>query len=148
YTNCFITDTLVASGNDATDGALTAATNSATCMIQHSLAIRCPEPVSVQCYADVPPPDTNAVVVTSTAGGATVTHAGDSATTNGCVITITRVYRAVDRCENTATCTQLITVADTMAPMFAGCPQGPIALPCNAAPTCANALALVTVTDN
>jgi hypothetical protein len=51
----------------------------------------------------------------------TVTHEGDVAS-GACPKTIARTYKATDASGNMATCTQTITVQDTMAPVLSGCP--------------------------
>jgi len=74
--------------------------------------ITCPAPVTVQCAADVPA--VNIALVTATdncAGTVAVTHVGD-VSAGTCPEVITRTYRAVDVCGNSATCTQIITVRD------------------------------------
>src|SRR5256885_9464350 len=40
----------------------------------------------------------------------------DTYQTNGCAIIVTRTYQAADACGNRSTCTQQITVQDTIAP--------------------------------
>ncbi|MBI5387106.1 MAG: HYR domain-containing protein [Verrucomicrobia bacterium] len=84
--------------------------------------ITCPQAVTVQCDANVPP--------RNFAGG-TVSDIGDPNptviwvrdVTNGvCPKTITRTYAAYDFSHNTNTCTQTITVQDTIAPTITSCP--------------------------
>jgi len=62
-----------------------------------------------------------------------------------CPETITRTYEVMDGCGNTATCTQTITVDDTIAPQIT-CP-GAIAVQCLSDVPAAN-VSLVTATDN
>jgi hypothetical protein len=53
--------------------------------------------------------------------------------TNGCALTRTLTYTAVDGCNNSNTCSQVITwTVDTTAPVFTNCP-GNINLGCNPA---------------
>jgi len=58
--------------------------------------------------------------------------------------TLTRTWVATDNCSNSTTFVQTINVQDTQAPVFAGTPQTPITVECDAVPTPAN----VTATDN
>jgi hypothetical protein len=83
--------------------------------------LTCPAGFTVQCFADVPPPAPESIVVTGGSGSFTAVHAGDVAVTNGVEILITRTYAATDACNITATCGQTITVADTIAPAIT-CP--------------------------
>src|SRR5262249_27759618 len=122
YTNCFIADTLTASAVDTCAGVLVTTNAAANCPIAHILTINCPANVNVQCFADVPPPDVNTVMATSTAGSVTVTHTGDGPMTNGCIITLCRSYTATDACGNSTACLQMIHVQDTMPPTIM-CPS-------------------------
>jgi len=101
--------------------------NSSTCMqtiTVHDLTpptIMCPNSVSVPCYSLVPAPNTSLVTASDTCGGAVaVTFVGDSESNLGssCNNVITRTYRATDVCGNTATCSQVITINDNLAPTF------------------------------
>lgn len=74
--------------------------------------ITCPSNVTVQCYSNVPPPNTNSVMASP---GSSVSFQGDTAMTNGCQIVITRTYAASNQC-GTNTCSQTITVNDTNPP--------------------------------
>ena len=100
-----------------------ACTNIATCIQTITVAdttppgITCPTNVTVQCFSDIPAVDLGPVIATDNCGSVTKTHEGDSYATNGCVIIVTRTYKAVDACTNMATCTQTITVSDTTPPM-------------------------------
>ncbi|HXG49732.1 MAG TPA: hypothetical protein VNO52_19095, partial [Methylomirabilota bacterium] len=121
YTNCSITDTLTATAATCGGSNLTA-TASATCPVRHTLELRCPADLRVQCLGDVPAPDVNSVIVTSSIGSAVVVHAGDIVTGDGCEYVITRTYTATDLCTNTASCVQTIRVSDTIPPVIT-CPQ-------------------------
>ena len=83
--------------------------------------IVCPQDVIVQCDGDVPAPDTNLATSDNCLLPVVVTHVGDESS-GSCPKVITRTYRATDACGNTAECTQLITVDDTIAPTIV-CPQ-------------------------
>jgi hypothetical protein len=72
---------------------------------------------SVQCFTDVPAADTNSVAATN---AILVFHLGDAAATNGCEITVKRTYGAVNSCNVTSTCDQVITVLDTIPPALTG----------------------------
>jgi hypothetical protein len=91
-------------------------------------SISCPPPVTVQCIADVPPYATDLAGLVAQLGNASdncgtpsVTFVGD-APSGGCPMLIARTYRATDACGNQSTCTQLITVLDTIAPVIT-CPS-------------------------
>jgi ribosomal protein S26 len=110
--------------------AVDACGNSATCnqLItvndQTAPSISCPANVTVSCASQVPAANINDVSVTDNCGGtSTVIHVGDVASNPTCAnrYTITRTYRATDACGNSATCNQIITVNDQMAPMIS-CP--------------------------
>jgi len=108
--------------------------------------ITCPAPVTVQCLADVPAVDLNLVTATDNCDSNPVisllTETNDGQT---CPKTITRTYKAVDACGNMATCTQIITVDDTMPPVVT-CPAD-LTVEC-ASDVPAPNVAQVTATDN
>ncbi|MDQ3017694.1 MAG: HYR domain-containing protein, partial [Bacteroidota bacterium] len=99
--------------------------NSATCnqiitVFDNTLpVITCPANVTVSCAADAPVPNTASVTFSDNCGTATVTHLGDVTTNQTCPnnFIITRTYRAIDQCGNSATCSQVITVADLTPPV-------------------------------
>jgi hypothetical protein len=104
--------------------------NSATCTQSISVfdsslpSIICPTNVTVQCANQVPAPNPGSVTSTDNCGGgATVTHVGDVMSNQTCDnrFNITRTYRAMDACGNSASCTQTITVFDDVVP-FIMCP--------------------------
>ncbi|MBL0009803.1 MAG: hypothetical protein IPP25_22200 [Saprospiraceae bacterium] len=78
---------------------------------------------------------------------ATITFVGDVISNQTCPnrYTITRTYLATDACDNTSTCTQIITVFDDTAPILT-CPAG-VTVQCAALVPAPN-IALVTSTDN
>lgn len=84
--------------------------------------ITCPAPVSVQCDADIPAPNPGSVTATDNCGTPTVTFVGDVVSTATCPKTITRTYKATDAAGNMNTCTQIITVNDTLPPTVTSCP--------------------------
>ena len=98
--------------------------------------INCPQPLNVQCDADVPSHATDLTSLVNQGGSAsdncgvpTVTFVSD-ASSGSCPKTITRTYRATDSCGNATTCTQTITVSDTVAPSIT-CPP-PLTVQCDA----------------
>ncbi len=86
--------------------------------------ITCPGNIAVQCPDDVPAPDPGSVVASDDCGPPTVEWVGDSTDEGSCPEVITRTYRATDGCGNTAECTQLITIDDTIAPTLVCAPDG------------------------
>ena len=100
--------------------------NTTTCTqtitVNDSIAptITCPAAVTVACVTDVPAPDITLVVASDNCGTPVVTWTGDVWAGN-CPRIITRTYQAADSCGNTTTCTQTITVNDSIAPQIT-CP--------------------------
>jgi PKD repeat protein len=83
--------------------------------------ITCPVALTVQCDADVPAFNPAQVKVTDNCDPApAVTHVSD-VSTGTCPKIITRTYKATDAAGNSTTCTQTITVHDTIAPVISGC---------------------------
>ena len=82
-------------------------------------SISCPANVLVSCASDVPAAAPASVIASDNCGGAvTVVLVGDVITPGACAnrFTVTRTYRATDLCGNSATCAQIITVNDIIAP--------------------------------
>ena len=98
-------------------GACGAVTNCATLSVTAPPAITCPTNLIVECLADIPAPDTNLVVAEL---GAEIVHLGDSLATNGCELIVTRTYAAINSCNLTTICDQVITVRDTIPPVVLG----------------------------
>ncbi len=92
-------------------------TNCVTLDLMPLAGLSCPTNLLLPCPVDIPPPDTNSVVTTNAVA---VLFLGDLAATNGCEITITRSYGAVNSCGSTSTCVQLIIVQDTTPPSLTG----------------------------
>ncbi len=107
--------------------------------------ITCPAPAQVECFADIPAPDLGAVTAMDNCSTPVKSFVGDSYVTNGCIITVTRIYDATDACGNTNTCAQTILVVDTTAPMIT-CPA-PAQVECFADIPAAD-LGAVTAMDN
>ncbi len=103
----------------------------------------CPANVTVQCNAV--PPVANPTATDNCDASVTVTYLGQTSSPNGCPqnYTLTRKWEARDDCNNTDTCTQVITVQDTIDPIFTNCPPHASAQ-CNSVPPPANP----TATDN
>ncbi|MBK8002220.1 MAG: immunoglobulin domain-containing protein [Verrucomicrobia bacterium] len=97
------------------------ATTCSTLTIEPPLILTGPADATVECYGDVPAPDINLVQAASSSGPATILHLGDWPQTNGGIVTIARIYEAVDSCASPVQWLQQIIVADTMAPTIV-CP--------------------------
>jgi len=82
--------------------------------------ITCPGAVTVQCASLVPPVNTGNVTATDNCGPPTVTFVSDVISNQTCTnrYTLTRTYRATDPSGNSATCAQIITVFDNIAPVI------------------------------
>jgi large repetitive protein len=85
--------------------------------------ITCPADLNVDCYTDVPAANINMVDYSDNCSNVTVTWQGDVEEGDECAGTITRTYRATDACGNWAECVQIITYADTIAPIFLNIPE-------------------------
>ena len=103
----------------------------------------CASNVTVECFGDVPAPNTNLVSGTDNCGTVTVAWEGDLSDSNSCPETITRTYSLTDDCGNATNCSVTITIDDTISPMLIGVPTN-ITVECDMVPT----QALVTATDN
>ena len=92
-----------------------------------------PATIKVQCAADVPAPNINAV--TNAADDYTavpiVTFVSDVSNGLTCPETITRTYKVADSCTNFINVTQLIIIKDTIAPIFAAQPAN-VTVQCSA----------------
>jgi hypothetical protein len=104
--------------------------------------ITCPGDKLIQCIKN--PSDTSTAVMgiaTATDNcGYKLTYS-DQVITNNCVKLIKRTWTATDSCNNTATCVQNITVADTTRPAVT-CTANPTAVPCD------GQIPVPAVTDN
>jgi len=113
-------------------------------------SITCPEPITVQCPSDVPPPDPTQVVATDNSGQTpTVTHQSDQTVCSSEGVShVIRTYRATDATGNYNECSQIITIDDTTPPTIL-CPTD-IATRSDAAEPCAATLDpdTPTVSDN
>ena len=82
---------------------------------------------------------------TDNCSGATVTYNGENKTSGNCAgnYTLTRTWTATDGCGNSSTASQVITVKDSKAPIFANIPAN-TTVECDAIPAVQNP----TATDN
>jgi hypothetical protein len=87
-------------------------------------AITCPANVTVSCAGQVPLPNLNLASHDHCGEPVTVSHVSDITTNINCSnqFIITRTYSAIDACGNIATCQQIITVNDNIAPSIT-CPD-------------------------
>ncbi|MEM1000766.1 MAG: HYR domain-containing protein, partial [Bacteroidota bacterium] len=87
--------------------------------------IMCPADVTVSCITDLPAPDPSSATANDNCPGVTVAFLSDSQSNGtGCgssPLVVTRTYQATDGSGNTATCTQTITVVDSVPPVIT-CP--------------------------
>ena len=91
--------------------------------------ITCPAGITVGCAAEVPPVNTASVTATDNCP-VTVTHVSDVITNQTCInrFTLTRTYKAKDASGNEATCIQVITVNDNIAPVITNLTVSPSSL--------------------
>jgi large repetitive protein len=99
--------------------------NTATCeqiiTVQDNIQpdISCPADITVSCASDIPVPDIEAIVVTDNCeGDIEIVVSEDIVTDSICPgqFVTERVYIATDACGNSASCSQIITVSDDLAP--------------------------------
>jgi HYR domain len=128
--------------------------NSATCtqtiVVQDTTPpsiLSCPQPVTVQCASQVPPPNPSLVVAIDNCFQQVQVFFVSDVPNGGpaCNHVITRTYKAQDPCVNMSFCTQTITVQDTTAPVIT-CPPD-VTLPCGT-PTDPTVTGFATATDN
>jgi hypothetical protein len=116
----------------ATDSCSNAASCTQTILVHDTTPpdITCPPGFSVQCVADVPPCPADLAAFLAVGGTASdncdadLSYAcSDGPLVGGiCGGTITRTHTVTDDCGNSSSCTQTITVRDTMPPVLSGCP--------------------------
>ncbi|MEO7175237.1 MAG: ice-binding family protein [Saprospiraceae bacterium] len=101
--------------------------NTSTCIQSISVVdntpptIICPANITVACASLVPVANTSLIISADNCSAVvTVTHVGDQVSNFLCAnkYTISRTYRATDACGNASTCSQVITVADNLAPQI------------------------------
>ena len=107
----------------ATDGAGNTATaiQTITVVDNQPPTIKCPSNITVKCASAVPTVDINSVVVTDNCL-AIISHLSDVVSNQTCAnrFTLTRTYKVTDAGNNTATCSQVITVYDDIPPQITG----------------------------
>lgn len=115
-----------------------------------TISLTCPSATTVACAASVPPANPGSVTgITNCANPTvTVTFVSDVISAQTCAnkYTITRTYLGTDVCGNSATCQQIITVNDNVAPTLLTCPAA-VTVTCAALVPAVNT-ALVTASDN
>ena len=131
----------------ASDACGNSVTHAQVIKVQDTTApkIACPPDIMVQCNSDIPKPDTSLVIAEDNCGKVTVVHTGDVSNGQTCPETISRTYQATDQCGNTAECTQLITINDTIPPAIICPPDATIECNESSSP---DALGEATATDN
>lgn len=90
----------------------------------NSPTIACPGDVTVQCGTSTDPAATGSATASDDCDPAPAVTSTDTETPGTCpqAKTIARTWTATDRCGNTATCVQTISVEDTTAPTITQCP--------------------------
>ena len=106
-----------------TDGAgnTAAAVQTITVIDNQPPTITCPANITVKCASDVPDVDINSVTAIDNCL-AVISHVSDVISDQTCAnrFTLTRTYKATDVGNNTATCSQVITVYDDIPPQITG----------------------------
>lgn len=89
----------------------------------NSPSIHCPNDLTVECGASTDPSDTGSATASDDCDPAPAVSHVDVETPGDCpqAKSIARTWTATDRCGNTATCVQTITVVDTTAPTITHC---------------------------
>ena len=97
------------------------ATQTITVIDNQPPTITCPQNVTVKCASDVPDVDINSVTATDNCL-AVVSHMSDVISNQTCAnrFVLTRTYKVTDVGNNTATCSQVITVNDDIPPQITG----------------------------
>ncbi|TPV31557.1 hypothetical protein FJ651_15335, partial [Paucihalobacter ruber] len=85
------------------------------------VATAAPADFSVECIDDVPAPG-DLTAADNCAGDITVTGVDSADNSDPCQIIITRTWTFTDDCDNTSSVSQIITVADTTAPVAPAAP--------------------------
>ncbi|HJW28163.1 MAG TPA: SdrD B-like domain-containing protein, partial [Saprospiraceae bacterium] len=95
-------------------------------------SITCPANVTIECTASTDPSNTGMATATDHCDGNVMISYADVTVGAGCPqeYIITRTWTATDNCGNSSTCSQLITVDDSMAPAIT-CPAN-ITITCTA----------------
>jgi len=131
--------------------------NFSTCVqsitIDDSLApaITCPPNITIQCTASTAPASTGTATATDNCDGTPTITFADVTAGGMCPqeYTITRTWTATDDCGNSSTCSQLITIDDSLPPVITFCPAN-ITIACTAStdPAINTALGNASASDN
>jgi hypothetical protein len=79
--------------------------------------IECPDDATVSCDEDTSPANTGMATATDNCGGeVTLTFVDGEVSGDGCLSSFTRTWTATDESGNTASCDQVITIVDDVAP--------------------------------
>ena len=130
--------------------AVDACMNSSTChqsiTIQDTTApeITCPAPITLDCPADTSTANTGVATAMDACNSVTISYRDSIIPGCGSTYTVIRIWTAVDACMNSSSCSQLITVQDTIAPVIS-CPAS-VTLNCPADTSTANT-GIATATD-
>ncbi len=85
----------------------------------------CPDDITIECVEELPDVDLGMVIATDNCGGETViTFVSEIISNEICAnqFTLTRTFKATDLCGNSTTCHQVISIFDTIPPVFLYCP--------------------------
>ena len=99
--------------------------NTATCLQTIVVAdtlppglITCPPDITLSCSEGIPHPDTTGVTILDNCDGEMSIQVTDVLEGPPCNFTLVRTYFASDACGNSASCVQVITFIDTIAPLI------------------------------
>ncbi|MBK9337259.1 MAG: HYR domain-containing protein [Lewinellaceae bacterium] len=97
--------------------------------------ITCPNPTTVSCAGNVPAPNTASVSASDNCSVTNKEHLFSTPFNIVCAnrFSVLRVYRATDASNNSATCSQIITVFDNTQPNFTFVPAN-VTVQCNSVP--------------
>ena len=138
-----------------------ACSNSAECVVTYTwtedltppVITGCPSaPISLGCNPAALPTCTDVLLLLSISDGCsspTIDCVPGVEQVQGCSHTLMFTVTATDACHNSAECAvTYMWTSDTVAPVITGCPPAPVELGCNPTPpTCAAAVALLTISD-
>ena len=101
-----------------------------------TLIVDCPQDTLIDCGVNQDTISLGSPTIVSSCGDVTITYA-DSELTDGCSLLTgakVRTFTIVDENQNIVTCTQTITVQDTIGPVFDGVLPGDITVECDEVP--------------
>jgi hypothetical protein len=94
--------------------------------------ITTPNNLTLGCNATIPAASTSDFAATDACGSVDITYVGETSNTVGCIVTLSRTYRATDACGNSSDHVQTISyINDNTAPNFTTTPNN-LTLGCNA----------------